>query len=186
MLIIPDVILTLEVVSVMSTEFGNNMENIASDPIKISGCWVISAEKIFSSQLKDFKDFSRVFDIEFGIKEFSITDGVKFSDSVIQANDINISMPLGAHVVLIQKYLAKRTVMKKVLIKRLMMINNKLTAVDELEFGNAKFQSFSMRNELVSFSLRYHTYSYSYTSYKNDGTKSGASAMSVDAKWDVK
>lgn len=170
--------------SVMSIRSDN--DTIVDRSMKMSGYWVISAEKIFSSEMSNFKEFARIFDVGFSMNEFSVIDGPKFADSVVQAHDVTVSMPLGSHVVMVQKYLAKRTVLKKILIKRLVMINNKLSVVDELEFNDAKFQSFSIQNDLVSFSFRYHTYSYSYTSYKNDGSKGGTSAMSVDAKWDVK
>lgn len=167
----------------MSFEF----DNISADKTaKSEGFWVISTDKIFSGEINGFKEFARIINLGFTINEFSITDGPKFSDSVIQAQDVKILMPIGEHIASIQKYLSKRTVMKKILLKRLMMIKNKLSAIDELEFCDAKFMSFSLQNELVTFAFRYHTYSYSFTSYKVDGTKGGTSAMSVDAKWEVK
>lgn len=166
---------------------GFKFDNVSAEKTAESeGFWVISIDKIFSSEMKDFKEFAKIINMEFSINEFSITDGPKFSDSVIQARDVNILMPIGEHVVSIQKYLSKRTVMKKILIKRLLLIKSQLSVVDELNFCDAKFMSFSLQNELVAFTFRYHTYSYSYTKYDIDGTKGGTSAMSVDAKWEVK
>lgn len=165
----------------------SNFDNIsAKKAIETQGFWVISVDKIFSSKIKNFTEYARIINLEFTINEFSLTDGPKFSDSVIQAQDVNILMPLGEHVVSIQKYLSMRTVMKKIVIKRLILVKSKLSVVDELTFSDAKFMSFSLQNELLAFAFRYHTYSYSYTGYDSDGAQAGASAMSVNAKWEVK
>ena len=150
--------------------------------------WYISADKIFSSKTKDMSAFAQIYDIEYLIDEYCMADGVKFADSVIQAHDAKITMQSGMHSVLLQKYLANRTVIKELTIKSAQIIHGKLSILDEIKFNNAKIQSFHFNscNYLISFCFRYHTYSHSYTSYNAEGTKEGSTTMSVDAKWKAK
>jgi len=148
----------------------------------------ISADKIFSSKISDLTNFAQIYSMQYEIDEYCMADGVKFADSVIQAHDVKIIMQNGIHSVLIQKYLANRTVIKELIIKSAQKNNNKLSIIDEIKFNNVKIQSFAFDavNCLISFCFRYHTYSHAYTSYKTDGNKEGTTTMSVDAKWKAK
>ena len=50
---------------------------------RTSDYWLISADKVFSSTVNEFKDFSRFFDIEFAIRRSSITSNGKSREKLL-------------------------------------------------------------------------------------------------------
>lgn len=148
--------------------------------------WLISADKIFSGPITAFENFAEIYDLEFVVKEYSIVDGPKFADSLIQACDVIIEMPFGTHCPILQSRLAGRTVIKKLLINRVIKANKQPVPCEELVFEQVTIQSFMLNGKKVKFSFRYNSYSYSCTDLKIDGTKRGTTAVSINAKWETK
>ncbi|GHT91785.1 hypothetical protein FACS1894122_04710 [Alphaproteobacteria bacterium] len=148
--------------------------------------WVISADKIFSSDIDGLKEFAMFWDIDFAVTRFSLFDGAKSSDSAVCAKDVRIYMPPGRSCAMLQGYLANGKEISKIKIKKVAPISGKLEALEEKEFSKCIVQSFERRGDMAAFGFRYSSYSDSYTDFKDDNTKLGTSATKVDlATWEI-
>jgi hypothetical protein len=148
--------------------------------------WVISADKIFSSNLDGLKEFARFYDIDFAVSRFSLFDGAKSSDSAVCAKDVKIYMPPGRSCAMVQGYLANGKEIAKIIIKKVIPLEKKLETLEEKEFSKCIVQSFERRGDVAAFSFRYSSYSDAYTDFKEDNTKLGTSATKVNlATWEI-
>lgn len=50
--------------------------------------WLISAGKIFESDIEGFKEYAKFYSMEFSIAKFSLFDGAKSSDSAVCAKGV--------------------------------------------------------------------------------------------------
>ena len=151
-----------------------------------SNYWLISADKIFSSAVNEFKDFSRFFDIEFAIRRSSITSNGKSSDSYVCAEEVKIFMPVGRYCAMLLSRLGNKALISKIIIKKMTYMSNKLTPIEEKEFQNCSIQSFSRKGDVIAFTFRYNSFSDAYTEFKPDGSKLGTSAANIDlVTWKV-
>lgn len=149
--------------------------------------WFISANKIFSSNIPELKEFSRFYSMEFGIKRASIFNEGKSSDSYICGEEVKIYMPSGRHCAVLQSRLADKSPISKIAIKKAGYAGGELVFLEDKEFKNCSVQSFEVKGDVVAFTFRYTGYSDTYTDYKEDGTKLGTSATDVDLiTWKVK
>ncbi|GHT97868.1 hypothetical protein FACS1894126_2690 [Alphaproteobacteria bacterium] len=148
--------------------------------------WLISADKIFSSEIEGLKEFARFWDIDFAVTRFSLFDGAKSSDSAVCAKDVKIYMPPGRSCAMLQGYLANGKEISKITIKKVKPISGKFEALEEKEFSKCIVQSFERRGDMAAFGFRYSSYSDSYTDFKEDNSKLGTSATKVDlATWEI-
>ncbi|MDR1335104.1 MAG: hypothetical protein LBJ19_02425 [Holosporaceae bacterium] len=149
--------------------------------------WLISADKIFSSELEGFEEYSRFFDLDFHIYKFSMSAEGKASDTSICAENVRIHIPNGSHCAVIQSNLANGKEISKIIIKKISFKLNDIATLEEKEFSNCFVQTFSRKGEKAIFSFRYSSYKDTYTDYKSDGTKKGTAGVSVDlVKWEIK
>lgn len=148
--------------------------------------WLISADKIFESEIKGYKEYARFFSMEFEISRFSLFDGKKSSDSAVCAKDVKIYLPPSRFCAVIQGNLASGKEISKIILKRVEMKEGTLEMMEEKEFVKCVIQSFERKQEIASFTFRYKEYSDTYQDFKSDGKKAGKSAMKIDlATWKV-
>lgn len=148
--------------------------------------WLISADKIFESKIKDYKDYARFFYMEFEISRFSLFDGKKSSDSAVCAKDVRIYLPPSRFCAVIQGNLASGKEISKIILKKVEMKSGKLEAIEEKEFTKCIIQSFERKEEMASFTFRYTGYSDTYQDFDSDGKKSGKAATKIDlTTWKV-
>ncbi|MBR1734156.1 MAG: hypothetical protein IJ730_01700 [Alphaproteobacteria bacterium] len=171
--------------------FGINIDDLKSqktmkDTPETEHYWLISADKIFESELEDYKEFARFFSMEFEISRFSLFDGKKSSDSAVCAKDVKIYLPPSRFCAVLQSNLASGKEIEKIVLKKVGFIGEALQTIEEKEFTTCILQSFERRQEVASFTFRYKGYSDSYQDFKKDGSKSGKSATSIDlTTWKV-
>ena len=156
------------------------------EPAESNYHWLISADKIFSSNIKDFTEFSRFFGMEFGIRRSSIYNEGKHGDSYVCGEEVKIYISPGRHCAILQSRLADKAPIKKIIVKKVASLNQEITVLEEKEYQNCSIQSFERKGENVAFTFRYTAFSDSYTDFKKDGTKLGTSATSIDlVTWKV-
>ncbi|MDR1561392.1 MAG: hypothetical protein LBS23_03495 [Holosporaceae bacterium] len=148
--------------------------------------WFISADSIFKSNVTEFKDYARIFGIEFCISRFSLFDGSKSSDSAVTAEDVKVYISSGIHSPMIQGRMAKGVIIPKITIKKVASLSGKLETLENKEFSKCVIQSFSRIGEQIAFTFRYSSYSDSYTDIQVDGTKGGTAATKIDlVTWEI-
>lgn len=149
--------------------------------------WLISADKIFSSNIENFQDYSKFLGLEFRINRFSLFDKVKVTDSAVNASDVKIYITPGRHCAMLQGRMSKGVVIPKITLKKTKSIEGKLEVLESKEFSKCTIQSFERLGEIVIFSFRYTSYSDTYTDFKDNGVKIGTAATNVDlASWKIK
>jgi hypothetical protein len=149
--------------------------------------WLISADKIFSSEWEDFEDYLRFFDLDFSIYKFSMSAEGKASDSSICAETVKIYIPNGSHCAVIQSHLAQGKEIEKIILKKVSVKLNDTAILEEKEFSKCFVQTFARKRERAVFSFRYSSYKDTYTDFKADGTKKGTAGVSIDfIKWEIK
>jgi hypothetical protein len=149
--------------------------------------WLISADKIFASSIDEYAEYAKFYFLEFSVSRFSLFDGAKSSDSAVCSRDVKIYMPPSGACAIIQSNLANGKEVSKIITKKVSSLSGKREALEEMEFTKCIIQSFERRDELVTFTFRYTSYSDSYQDFNSDGTKSGKSAVNVDlTTWEVK
>lgn len=164
----------------------NQLANQAEKP-ELAYMWLISADKIFASNITGFETYSRFLGVKYRISKFSLFDKTKISDSAVAAEDVEIYITPGRHCAMLQGRLAKCTVIPKITLKKIQSISGELAVLEEKEFSQCVIQSFQESLEIVTFSFRYASYSDSYTDYKEDGVKLGTAATKIDfTNWSVK
>lgn len=148
--------------------------------------WLISADKIFSSDIEGFKEYSKFYQMEISIRRFSLNDGTKMSDSVICGKDVKIYMPPSRSCAMILGNLANGKEISKIIVKKVMFLSKELTVIEEKEFTKCFVQSFERNGEIASFTFRYSSYSDKYQDFKTDGSKLGTAATKLDlTTWEV-
>jgi hypothetical protein len=149
--------------------------------------WLISADKIFSSEWEGFEDYARFFDLDFYIYRFCMSSEGKVADRNLCAENIKIYIPNGSHCAVIQSHLAQGKEISKITIKKVSSILDNTVILEEKEFSKCFVQTFFRKGESAVFSFRYSSYSDTYTDFKPDGTKKGTAGVSVDfIKWEIK
>ncbi|MDR3155503.1 MAG: hypothetical protein LBT90_00145 [Holosporaceae bacterium] len=149
--------------------------------------WLISADKIFSSEWEGFEEYARFFDLDFHIYKFSMSTDGKASDTSICAENIKVCIPNGSHCAVIQSHLAQGKEISKIILKKVSFMLDKTVTMEEKEFSKCFVQTFSRKGEKAIFSFRYSSYKDTYTDFKADGTKKGTAGVSVDLiKWEIK
>lgn len=148
--------------------------------------WLISAEKIFSSEIEGYKEYAKFFYMEIFINRFSLNDGVKTSDSAVCGRDVKIHMPPSRSCAAILSKLASGKEISKISIKKVAFLSGELNTLEEKEFTKCFVQSFERNGEIIAFSFRYASYSDAYQDFKPDGSKLGKSATKIDlTTWEV-
>lgn len=163
----------------------NPLANQIEKP-ELAYIWLISADKIFESNIKGFETYSKFLGVKYRISKFSLFDKTKISDSAVTAEDVEIYITPGKHCAMLQGRLAKCTVIPKITLKKVQNISEKLEVLEEKVFSQCVIQSFQESLEIVTFSFRYASYSDSYTDYKEDGVRNGTAAIKIDfTNWSV-
>ncbi|MDR1362364.1 MAG: hypothetical protein LBJ16_04090 [Holosporaceae bacterium] len=153
-------------------------------PGDVGQFWLISADKVFSSDIDGYKDFARFLDLDFFVKKVSLFDGAKSSDSIVSAEPVEIRMPVSKSCAMIQGYLANGKEIAKITLKKIVPLGGSLKVAEEKEFSKCLLQSFRRRGEIALFSFRYSAYSDAYTDLEGD--QAGTAATKVDlATWEV-
>lgn len=148
--------------------------------------WLISADKIFSSDIEGFKEYSKFFQMEIAIRRFSLNEGAKMSDSAICGKDVKIYLPPSRSCAMILANLANGKEISKIITKKVMFLSKELAVVEEKEFAKCFVQSFERKGEIASFTFRYSSYSDTYQDFKTDGSKLGTAATKLDlTTWEV-
>lgn len=148
--------------------------------------WVISADKIFSSEIINYKDFAVIFNMEYSIKRFCICDGSKMSDTAVLSEDVIVRCRPGKHCPILLERLAKGTKIPKITAKKIFTIQEKMETIEEKEFSDCVVQSFKRHKEVVTFSFRSPSVSYKYNDFAEDGNKKGSAAVSIKlAEWKI-
>lgn len=148
--------------------------------------WLISADKIFSSGIKGFETFSRFLSMEFDIQRFSTYDGEKTQDSAVKADNVTIFIAPGRYCATLEGNLAKGTKIAAITLQKVLLHQKAVEVIEKKEFKNCILERFSRKGEVVSFAFRYSSFSDTYTEFKNDGTKLGTSATSIDLiQWKI-
>lgn len=148
--------------------------------------WLISADKIFASNIKGFEDYSKFFGLKYRISKFSLFDKTKVSDSAVNAENVEIYIAPGRHCAMLQGRLAKCTIIPKITLKKVQNISGELTVLDEKEFSQCVIQSYQEELEIITFTFKYTSFSDAYTDHKEDGVKLGTAATKIDlANWKV-
>jgi hypothetical protein len=148
--------------------------------------WFISADKIFSCEVEEFKEFSRFYGMEFEIYKFSTPEGEKTYDTSVCAKNVKVYIPNGSHCANIQNCLAQGKAIETITLRKVATISNKKQILEEKKFSNCFLQAFKRKEEVASFLFRYSSYKDEYTDFEEDGTKKGTAAVSVDLiKWEI-
>lgn len=170
-------------------DFFKNLETKTDESEKKSengSFWLISADKIFFSEIKGYEKFSRFIGMEFNIRKFSVYDGDKSHDSSIKSEDVVISILPGRYCAAIEGSLAKGVKISSIILKKVMLIQKKVEVIEEKIFKDCILETFSRKGEIVTFSFRYTSFSDTYNEFKNDGTKLGSSVTEIDLiKWKI-
>ncbi|MDR1375786.1 MAG: hypothetical protein LBJ45_03165 [Holosporaceae bacterium] len=152
--------------------------------------WIISADSVFKSELKGFEKYAKISGMHFSMSRVSIFDGEKTSDSAISAKNTKIHMTSGVHCAIIQTRMAKKAVIPKISIKKLIMLSGNLEVVEEKEFSkciiHSFYQIFSKDEEEITFTFSSSSFSDAYHEIKKDGVKGGNAAVKIDlAAWKI-
>jgi hypothetical protein len=159
----------------------------STNPYSSQYKWMISADKIFSSEDEGLEEYTNFFKMEFCISRVSVLDGAKSSDSIIMAQDVKVYLPSGSHCAMIQSRLANGQEIAKITLKKLFPILGKFESLEEIEFSKCIVQSFERQGEMAAFTFRYTSYKDTFHRFKSDGSKKGTAATSIDlVKWEVK
>lgn len=148
--------------------------------------WLISADKIFESDIEGFKEYAKFYFMEYSISKFSLFDGTKSSDSAVCAKDMKIYMPSTRFCAIIQGSLAAGKEISKIILKKIIITGGSIEVLEEKEFIKCIIQNFERKGEVSAFTFRYTAYSDSYQDFKTDGTKLGKAATKIDlTTWEV-
>jgi hypothetical protein len=149
--------------------------------------WLISADKIFESNVNGFTNYAEFHYMEFFISRFSLYDGMMSSDSVVCARDVKIYLPPSRFCAVIQGNMASGKEISKIIIKKVFPSNGEIAVIEEKEFEKCIIQSFERNRDVVIFTFRYTSYSDSYQDFKHDGVKLGKAATKINlTTWEVK
>lgn len=173
----------------MVTEIEKSMLKMENDDelMHSKALLLISADKIFSGQIKGFEDHSIIENFEFGISKLTSSDNTKYVNNMVMARDVNVTIMPGRYCAMIQGKMAYDTIIKTIMIKKIQMVNNEIMVLEDKKFNQCTIQSFYLNKDRAEFSFRYQSYNDSYLELKQDGTKGGNSAVSVSvAKWEIK
>ncbi|MDR2765955.1 MAG: hypothetical protein LBB63_00620 [Holosporaceae bacterium] len=151
---------------------------------QLTHLWLISADQIFTSHLKDYEEYCRFYGMEFFISRPSSFEKEKTSDSDISAKNVKIYIPSGPHCILIQEYMVKKTIIPQIVLKRVVMLNKTPIVLEKKEFSGCTIQSFSrvffVDKEEVAFTFSYLSSSDSYAFFENDGAQVGDITVEIN------
>ncbi|MBQ3564984.1 MAG: hypothetical protein IJA14_02420 [Alphaproteobacteria bacterium] len=161
--------------------------NVTHEENKSNFLWLISADKIFSSELDKFKDYAPISNLKFHLKRTCVFEESKLAENSICAKDISVYMPSGTHCAMLIGRMSKSVILKKIIIKKVQMINKELLVRETKEFGNCVITSFEEYNEGVVFSFRCQSLSNTYQDIGKKGEKTGQAAVQLNlTKWETK
>lgn len=149
--------------------------------------WLISADKIFSSEITNFTNFAQLYHIEYMIYKSFLYDQTKTAESSVYAKEVHIYMPSGSHSAMLEGRMAKSTIIPQITIHKTCIIKGQNTTLEKKEFKQCVINSFGLKDNMIGFSFRYTLLSDSYVKFKKNGTQEGSVATQIDlVKWEVK
>lgn len=149
--------------------------------------WLISADKVFSSDIEGFEEYARIHHIKYNIYRSFLFEETKTAESSVCAREVHIYMCPGSHCAMLEGRMAKNVIIPKVTIQKIMANRGTTSVLEKKEFKQCVISSFELQDDEINFSFRYRSFSDSYTDYKNGGEKKGSAAVQIDlAKWEIK
>lgn len=162
----------------------DNLSGEKSKETKFS--WLISADSIFESQIKNYEKFARFFYMDFLIEKFSLFEGKKLSDSTIHAADIRVFLEPSRFCASIQSCLATGRKISKIIMEKVEEKSGKVEMVERMECEECYVQSFARTKEIANFTFRCTSYSDSFQEFGIDGKKKGKAAVKMNlTTWKV-
>lgn len=161
--------------------------NVTHEENKPNFLWLISADKMFSSELAKFKDYAQISNLKFHLKRTCVFEESKLAENSICARDVSVYMSGGTHCAMLIGRMAKSVILKKITIKKVQMLNKELLERETKEFSNCVITSFEECNEGVFFSFRCQSISNTYQDIGKKGEKTGQAAVQLNlTKWETK
>lgn len=149
--------------------------------------WLISADKIFSSEIKKFTDFAELYHIEYMIYKSFLYDQTKTAESSVYAKEVHIYMEPGIYCAMLQGRMAKSTIIPQITIDKVRPINGKLSVIEEKVFNQCVVNAFGIKDNMIGFSFRYTSLNDSYNKFNPDLSSAGNAGVQIDfVKWEVK
>ncbi|MBE6447382.1 MAG: hypothetical protein E7015_02745 [Alphaproteobacteria bacterium] len=147
---------------------------------------LISADDIFSSELKGYEKYSRIIHVSNAFSRSVIYGGDKIADAMLNAEELQVEMFQGCHCAMLLGRLAKSVVISKITVLYTQLFSEERTEFCKKEFGKCVLQSFLEKDDICTFTAKYSSLNISYTDLKSDGTKRGSAAAQIDVlKWKV-
>ncbi|MDR1551203.1 MAG: hypothetical protein LBS14_00790 [Holosporaceae bacterium] len=141
--------------------------------------WLISSDKIFSSDIKGFGNFFPISWVEFEISRKFLFDGTVSADLGILASPIKVHLLPGKHCPSLLELFSKRSKLPKILIGKTATLNGEIAMLDSYEYSGCSLQGFSVRVGYCWFEFHCESFQASYTDYEPDGIKSGTASIKV-------
>lgn len=161
-------------------------KNISSRKECSKYMWLISADKIFSSDVDGFQEYSRLHHINYKIYKSFLFEETRTAESSVYAREVYVYMQPGCHCAMLEGRMAKSVVIPQITIQKTVTLNRKISVLEKKEFKQCVIHSFGIQDDEIGFSFRYRSFSDSYTDYKSDGTQKGSAAVQIDlAKWEI-
>ena len=157
------------------------------DVISDNHVWLISADKIFSSEIENYTNFAKLYHIEYFIYKSFLYDQTKTAESSVYAREVHINMQSGVHCAMLEGRMAKSVIIPQITIQKVRFLNKKITILEKKEFKQCVINAFGLKDDLIGFSFRYTSISDSYSKFKPNGTQGGSAAAQIDlVKWEIK
>ncbi len=157
-----------------------------AEPKQKSYDWIISADKIFSSEIEGFTDSARIYHINFMIYKSFLFEESKAAESSICAKDVHIYMGSGCHCAMLEGRMAKAVIIPCITVQKISNINKTTTVLEKKEFKQCVIRSFGVQDDVIAFSFRYRTFSDQYNNYNSKGVQTGNAAVQMDfVKWEI-
>ena len=149
--------------------------------------WIISADKIFSSEIDGLKDYARIDHIDFMIYKSFLFEEAKTAEGSFCAKEVHIYMPSGCHCAMLESRMAKNVIIPTITIKKIANVNKKDTVLEIKEFQQCVIRAFGIRNDIIGFAFRYRVFKDQYNNYDAEGVQKGSAAAQIDfVKWEIK
>lgn len=145
--------------------------------------WLISSEKIFSSEIKGFEDYYPIESLQYSISISGIIDKNSRSDSVLVVSPLVITLSSGLHSPSIIDRIANKKNLKAINIIKVSEEKGKLTIVEDKKFETVYIHGINTTNETVILSFRYEQYVDKYNEIVNNISKGSSSGKLDIVKW---
>ncbi|MDR2067367.1 MAG: hypothetical protein LBP41_00025 [Holosporaceae bacterium] len=171
---------------IMNTNTGAYEEVKQGNSITSVSCTIETSEPddIFSSEIKDREGSSPCDEATAGCKRLtndSVAAGEMPNFGDVINYDVEVEMDFGSWGPMIQSYLYDGTTIKKIIIRRVMNINNELVDIQTTTYESCLFKSYKQVGKRITFSFSWENKEDINVARARDGKKIGQYGVSYDS-----